>query len=348
MEVTSFEFLRSSPRLVNAIEWQLAAVMVVILVVKWIRKYTLRLNVRRAGVVLSVSFFFLVCYYVFHLEKHPITNRARFVAYSPQEFEQRVSGDVELIQRYFWPMSRKPSKSPNYRKLLRVSAALLRANDDLPGVANKSWSFVIVRYAIPSAFVLPNRRTYVFDGLFKVCDNDDSLSFVVAHELSHCLLHHSLEKESLGLFLDTLNTLVWASCIFLVRGEVMATLVPWLVSRALYYGVFLPQSRYNEIEADSLALQMLSRACFDFRYSLVYFDKAVATRTRVGTRRMKKLISSTHPTRKQRVRSLFRQMDTAMRLRRARNCSALIPLRKRDENRIQALIRYAGFKTREN
>lgn len=348
MEVTSFEFLRSNPHVLNAIEWQLAATMVACAGVKWIRKYTLRLNAWRASASISVMFFFLVCYYVFNLEKNPITNRRRFVVYSPQEFEEHVSGDIESIQRFFWPMSRKPSKCPNYRKLLRVSAAILSANRDLPGVANKSWSFVIVRYATPSAFVLPNRRTYVFDGLFKVCENDDSLSFVVAHELSHCLLHHSLEKESLGLFLDTLNTLVWISCVSLVRGEVKATLLPWFVSRALYYGVFLPQSRSIEIEADSLALQMVSRACFDYRYSLVYFDKAVAVGKRVGTRRMKKLISSTHPTRKQRVRSLFKQMDTAMRLRRSRNCSNPIPLRKQDEARIEALLRYSGLKLRLN
>lgn len=346
MEVTSFEFLRSSPHLVNAIEWQLATIVVVCYVVKCVRKYTLRLNPLRAGVAMSVLFSLLVCYYVLNLEKHPITKRARFVVYSPQEFEEHVRGDIESIQRYFWPMSRKPSKSPNFRKLLRVSAAILRANDDLPGVANTNWSFVIVRYATPSAFVLPNGRTYVFDGLFKVCENDDSLSFVMAHELSHCLLHHSLEKDSLGLFLDTLNTLVWVSCIALVRGEVTATLVPWFVSRALYYGVFLPQSRAIEMEADSLALQMMSRACFDFRYSLVYFDKAIAIGKQVRTGRMKKLVASTHPTRKQRVRSLFRQMDTAMRLRRSRNCSAMIPMRKRDEDRIQALFRYAGLKSR--
>ncbi|XP_050027849.1 metalloendopeptidase OMA1, mitochondrial-like [Dermacentor andersoni] len=340
MDGVTPHFVRGAFRLLNSMEGvaQLTTLVVTCVVVKWIRFYTLRLSVRRASAALMVMFFFLVCYYFAHLEKQSITNRRRFVAYTPDQFADHVAGDVKMIQRYFWIASRKPSKYGNYRRLNRVSQALLRANRDLPGAANRTWSFVIVRSLAPSAFVLPNCRSYFFEGLFKVCENDDTLSFVVAHEMAHCLLDHTLEKESLAYFLDKLNTLVWVSSLALIRGNIRAALVPWFVSRALHYAVFLPHSRSMELEADSLALRMTAKACFDFRYSIVYFDNAVALKKRAaGTKKTKKLFS-THPTRRERVGALNRQMDAARELHKARNCPPLLPLRKNDKARVEALL----------
>ncbi|KAL1468524.1 hypothetical protein MTO96_025356 [Rhipicephalus appendiculatus] len=213
--------VRGTFRLLNTLEGlsQLATLLVACAAVRWIRSYTLRLSVRRASAALTVAFLFLVCYYVSHLEKQGITNRRRFVAYTPREFTDHVAEDVKMIERYFWSAARKPSKYGNYRRLNRVSQQLLTANQDLPGSANRNWSFVIVRSMAPSAFVLPNCRSYFFEGLFRLCENDDTLSFVVAHEMAHCLLDHTLEKESLAYFLDRLNTLVWISSLALIRGK---------------------------------------------------------------------------------------------------------------------------------
>lgn len=332
-------FVRGAFQMLNTLEGvaQLVTLLVACAAVRWIRSYTLRLSVRRASAALTVAFLFLVCYYVTHLEKQAITNRRRFVAYTPQEFADHVADDVKVIQRYFWIAARKPSKYGNYRRLNWVSHQLLTANRDLPGSANRNWSFVIVRSMTPSAFVLPNCRSYFFEGLFRLCENDDTLSFVVAHEMAHCLLDHTLEKESLAYFLDRLNTLVWISSLALIRGTVKATLTPWFVSRALHYAVFLPHSRSMELEADSLALRMMSKACFDYRYSIVYFDNAMMLRKRVmGTKKTRKVFS-THPTRRERVNALYGQMNSALALRKSRSCPPLLPMRKNDE------IKFATF-----
>ncbi|KAK8780082.1 hypothetical protein V5799_018576 [Amblyomma americanum] len=340
MDAAAPDFVRGAFRLLNTFEGiaQLATLLATCIALKWVRTYTLQFSARRASVVLTVMFFGLVCYYVGHLEKQCISNRRRFVAYTPEQFTAHVSTDIKMIQRYFWLAARKPSKHGNYRRLNRVSQAIIDANKDLPGGANRTWSFVIVRSMTPSAFVLPNCRTYVFDGLFKICENDDTLSFVVAHEMAHCLLDHTLEKESLSFFLDKLNTLVWISSLTLVRGDVKATLVPWFVSRTLHYAVFLPQSRSMEIEADTLALQMIAKACFDFRYSIAYFDNAMTLRKRTMRTRKTRKLMSTHPTRRERVRVLYSQMGKAMELHKARNCPPLPQLRKNDKARIATFL----------
>lgn len=338
--VGSPHFVRGAFRLLNTLEGaaQLATLLVACAAVRWIRSYTLQLSVRRASAALTVAFLVLVCYYVTHLEKQGITNRRRFVAYTPREFADHVADDVRLIERYFWVTARKPSKHGNYRRLNRVSQQLLAANLDLPDSANRNWSFVIVRSMTPSAFMLPNCHAYFFDGLFRICENDDTLSFVVAHEMAHCLLEHTLEKESLAYFLDRLNTLVWISSLALIRGNIRATLAPWFVSRALHYAVFLPHSRSMELEADSLALRMMAKACFDYRYCIVYFDNAAMLRKRVmGTKKTRKVFS-THPTRRERVNALYRQMSAALALHKSRSCPPLLPMRKNDEIKFTAFL----------
>ncbi|KAL3218966.1 hypothetical protein MRX96_031229 [Rhipicephalus microplus] len=306
-------FVRGAFRLLNTLEGaaQLATLLVACAAVRWIRSYTLQLSVRRASAALTVAFLVLVCYYVTHLEKQGITNRRRFVAYTPREFADHVADDVSNC----WPPTWTYQDS-----------------------ANRNWSFVIVRSMTPSAFMLPNCHAYFFDGLFRICENDDTLSFVVAHEMAHCLLEHTLEKESLAYFLDRLNTLVWISSLALIRGNVRATLAPWFVSRALHYAVFLPHSRSMELEADSLALRMMAKACFDYRYCIVYFDNAAMLRKRVmGTKKTRKVFS-THPTRHERVNALYRQMSAALALHKSRSCPPLLPMRKNDEIKFTAFL----------
>lgn len=334
-----FDFFMGASRLLTGPGGylQLLSVLVDGLLVKCFRHYALKARLRLSLLVLAVPFSLLALYYASHLEKNPITNRRRFIAFTPSEFAQKIDDEVRAIQDFFWVAARRPSRWGDYRRTQRIASSILAANRDLPGIANKTWSFVIVRSSTPSAFVLPNCRTYIFDGIFKLCRSDNSLSFVLAHEIAHCLLDHTLEKESLSFLLDRLTSLIWLSSMSLLSSDVKAMLVPWFLNRLVRYGLFLPYSRSMELESDTVGLQMIAKACFDFRYSIVYFDKAMALGERIGARKTRKLFS-THPTRKQRARRLYTQMNAAMKLRKAHGCSRLPPLKSRTRQRIRVFL----------
>ncbi|CAN7982225.1 unnamed protein product [Ixodes pacificus] len=309
------------------------------LLVRYARTYALVLPYRRTIPVLAVPFILLTFFYASHLENNAISKRPQLIAFTPAQFATKIDSESRAIEKHFWTISRRPARRGNYRRIRRTAAAILKANRDLPGISNKTWAFAIVRSPTPSAFVLPNCRTYIFDGIFKLCNNDDCLSFVLAHEMAHCLLEHTLEKESLVFVLDKLTSLVWLSALSLVRGDVQAVLVPWLVTRVFHYTVFLPHSRFMELESDRLGLQMIAKACFDFRYSIVYFDKSAAFSRRMAMKKTWTLFS-THPTRKERVRRLNTQMRSAMELRKMRRCSRLAPLQPRIRHRIRSFLAY--------
>lgn len=279
----------------------------------------------------------LAYYYVSHLQLCPVTGRPRFIAFESDEFNERISADVKAIQKYFWMVSRKPKRQGTYRRLHRTAGKILRANKRLPGMSNKTWSFVVVRSSAPSAFVLPTCRTYVFDGIFKLCYNDDILSFVLAHEMAHCLLEHTLQKESMASLLDKVMSLVWTLSLGIVGDDIPAVLVPWIVHKAMLYGVFLPYIRFMELESDQVGLQMTARSCYDFRYSILYFDRVTAFVTKARTTRTMRIFS-THPTRYERVRYIYRQMNRFLEIRRSQGCGTLPPMRGGVRKRIEAFV----------
>ncbi|CAN7948564.1 unnamed protein product [Ixodes hexagonus] len=335
----AFDCLRGVSRLVTSPRCltSFLPLFVGCLLVRYARTYALILPYRRTLPVLAIPFILLSLYYASHLESNAITKRPQFIAFTPAEFAEKIDVELKAIQRQFWAASRKPTRRGNYRRMLRTASTILGANRDLPGISNKTWAFAIVRASTPSAFILPNCRTYLFDGIFTLCNNDDTLSFVLAHEMAHCLLEHTLEKESLAFGLDKLTNLVWLSTLSLVRGDVRAVLVPWFVTRVLHFAVFLPHSRFMELESDAVGLQMIAKACFDFRYSIAYFDKAAAFGRKMAIKKTRKMFS-THPTKKERVRRLYTQMHSAMELRKSRHCPRLVPLRPRVRYRMRSFV----------
>ena len=40
---------------------------------------------------------------------------------------------------------------------------------------------------VQNAFVLPNGNIFIFTGMLEICDNDDQLAMILAHEMGNCL-----------------------------------------------------------------------------------------------------------------------------------------------------------------
>jgi len=81
-----------------------------------------------------------------------------------------------------------------------VAKQLLDRNKDIEQINEHDWSVSVVDDEnTMNAFVLPSGNIFVFTGLLKICDNDDQLGIVLAHEISHAILLHGLEMVSMHL-----------------------------------------------------------------------------------------------------------------------------------------------------
>lgn len=137
-------------------------------------------------------------YYVYHLEKAPITGnqvhqikfklletlgRIRFINLradqeediSNQSFDEILKTNIHLIL---------PSNHPVCIRIKSIVGNLAAHIKNFIPEANTNFQVYVVENPEPNAFVLPGGQIFVNTGLLLVALNDDGLATVLAHEVS--------------------------------------------------------------------------------------------------------------------------------------------------------------------
>ena len=198
--------------------------------------------------------------YYSHVDEVPLTKRKRFLATSP-EFERNI-GDQQykaLLKDYkgkVLPESHRASQTVH-----RVGSRIATATQDfckqhnLNHMADKPFTYTVVRSDQANAFVLPGNHIFVLTGLFRYVRDEDDLAAVLGHEMAHNVARHVGERVS-----GTLVVNIIASLLYLVdpSGYMSAIFMP--AANLLHD---LPHSRENESEADRIGVELSARACYD-------------------------------------------------------------------------------------
>ena len=134
-----------------------------------------------------------VYYYFSHISETPITGRKRFLAFTPNQLKQLNDYELE-VQLSTFKNKLLSSSHPTSRRVARVATQLLNANNDLAQIHAHEWSVSVVNDDnIKNAFVLPSGHIFVFTGMLALCDNDQQLGVILAHEMAHAVLAHGAE-----------------------------------------------------------------------------------------------------------------------------------------------------------
>jgi predicted Zn-dependent protease len=143
--------------------------------------------------------------------------------------------------------------------LSQVGRRLLRA----AGEDAAAWEMVVFASPQVNAFVLPGGKIGVFEGMFRVADLPDRLAAVVGHEIGHEQAEHAQERLSAAALKQLGLWLVGAA---LELGDVAyANEIAALLGIGVEFGLVLPYSRRQELEADRLGLFTMAEAGFDPR-----------------------------------------------------------------------------------
>ncbi|WP_375257119.1 M48 family metallopeptidase [Citreimonas sp.] len=152
------------------------------------------------------------------------------------------------------------SDDPDARQAAQqVGARLLSAAGEDPA----QWEIAVFAGPEINAFALPGNKIGLYQGMFGVFENADQLAAVVGHEIGHLQAEHSQERMSAAVAKEQgLAFLRW----LLQLGEVeFAGAIAAALGVGLEFGVVLPYSRRQEIEADRLGVLMMDDAGFDAR-----------------------------------------------------------------------------------
>ncbi|KAJ0390339.1 hypothetical protein P43SY_010597 [Pythium insidiosum] len=184
------------------------------------------------------------------------------------------------------------------KAVARVGAKIVETTDD----PHMKWRFHVIDSAEPNAFCLPGGKVFVHTGLFKILANEDTLAAVMFHEAAHGVARHGAEKVSFSL---------------LVYG-LLAFLLPdygRLGDLVVHLAVDLPFSRKLELEADSLGLRLMAKACYDPRASL-QMNAALGKANEIQVFKY----FSTHPPSDERMQAVRSQLRDAMAIYEASDC----------------------------
>ena len=259
-----------------------------------------------------------VAFYVYNLDEAPFTHRYRFL-WVPFWLERKI-GDYsysQIMRQYQHQLA--PRQDPAYAQITRVMNKLLESaisNTSDPAQAahlkSLNWDINIIRAPEqpPNAFILPNGKIFIFSLILPICQNEDGLATVLAHELSHQLAHHSLEQMGKQPIYVMLSTLLYA-----------ATGISGFNDLLIAGFLQMPASREMELEADRIGCELMARLCYNVHEAVKFwarmeaFEGKAAQRGAVFTEFL-----STHPNTHKRVADISLWMPELESIREASDC----------------------------
>ncbi|PVU89996.1 hypothetical protein BB561_005078 [Smittium simulii] len=192
-------------------------------------------------------------YYFSHLETVEYTGRNHFVAIS-------LKTEKVMAQQAFNSIINEVQKIVERVAYRLLTSAQLDPNE---------WEVFVIDSNIPNAFVLPNKKIFVFTKIIEIARSEDGLAAVMGHEIAHVIARHSAEQISKKIAYTALY-MVSSVLLNMDIGLFSAPLISLLFE--------LPNSRKCESEAD---------------YRMEAMDGSDS-----------KAFTSTHPTNEQRIKKI--------------------------------------------
>lgn len=188
------------------------------------------------------------------------------------------------------------------RRAEEVSARLLRA----AGLDASKWEVRVFQREEANAFALPGQKIGVYEGLFRYARNDAQLAAVIGHEIAHNLDAHAAERVSTQMASEAGAGIVGAA---LGAGGVPGSQqIAAALGTGAQYGLILPYSRNQELEADRDGLMLMARAGYDPREAVALWGNM----RQAGSE--PPVFLSTHPGIDDRIGQLNRLMPEALKL----------------------------------
>ncbi len=171
-----------------------------------------------------------------------------------------------------------------------------------------NWEVVVFEDKSLNAFALPGNKIGVHSGLIELVDNQDQLAAVIGHEIGHVMARHSNERMSQETAVSTGVGLIQAVS---APETALGQAAIGLLGIGAQYGIILPYSRTHESEADVIGLDLMAKAGFDPRQSIVLWQKMDTA----GKGPEPAEFLSTHPSHGTRISDLNQHMAQSVQFR---------------------------------
>ncbi|QPF76779.1 M48 family metalloprotease [Roseateles sp. DAIF2] len=192
---------------------------------------------------------------------NPVSGRAeRSVMSLGQEVEEGRKAHQEVLKEY---------SALDDPKLQAYVGALGRKLAAQSHRAELEWHFTVLDSPEVNAFALPGGYIYVTRGILAYMENEADLAGVIGHEIGHVTARHGAQRATrqqnagLGVLAATVLGAMLES-----RGVGGATDLAGQVSQGVAAGYVASYSREQELQADQLGAEYLSRTHYDPKHMI--------------------------------------------------------------------------------
>ena len=248
---------------------------------------------RGIAIVALVGFALMAC------SQQQLQQSGQALAISPQ---QAQAMGVETWQRILQERGRSEDQAAQSR-LQALGQRLLAAN----GLDAGAWEFAVLKGEEINAFALPGGKVGVYEGMLKVAQTDDQLATVIGHEIGHVTERHGAQRVGLA---QTANLGLQAISAALDAGQIAyANQIAAVLGAGVQYGIVMPYSRTQELEADRTGLNFMARGGYDPSQAVTFWQEMA----KAGGGGPPGFLS-THPSNQQRIQAIQRLLPEAQAL----------------------------------
>ena len=133
------------------------------------------------------------------------------------------------------------------------------------GMASKlngyKWEFNLVNSPEANAWCMPGGKVVVYSGLLPITKDENSLAFVMGHEIAHAVARHGNERMSQSIISEA-GALALDTYLQMKQSQAR-NLFNQAYGVGTQVGVMLPFSRTHESEADKMGMVFMAMAGYD-------------------------------------------------------------------------------------
>jgi len=183
------------------------------------------------------------------------------------------------------------NSDPEVQDYIQSIGSRLAASSDTP---NQSFTFFVVNEPVINAFAGPGGYIGVNSGLILLAEQESELASVLAHEISHITQRHLFQtfQAASRMAIPTALAMLGAALIGAKGGGNAAT-AAMMAAQAASQQYQINFTRDNEVEADRVGMQILSKSEFDPRAMPAFFERMQQSTRFAGNRIPEFLL--THP-----------------------------------------------------
>lgn len=247
-------------------------------------------------------------------QRVPLTNRKQFVG--------MVSGEQMMAMSFteykgFMDSSKVvPYKNRDAEMITRVGGRIKKAVEDYLIQNNYShiingyqWEFKLVESKEVNAWCMPGGKVCFYTGILPVCKGEDGVAVVMGHEIAHAIAEHGRERMSNAMVAQGFTQIGALATGVATGDERLMNLAGQVLGIGTTVGGVLPNSRKQESEADQLGLIFMAMAGYNPNEAVAFWQRMAEAGK--NSQKPPKLLS-THPADADRIASLQKNMDKAM------------------------------------